>query len=738
MNIPNGTQTVRFNPSANPWKSEQINHATDQPFTRNRIDLSIGGNYLRPDQGNLEQQIDNLIREYNRNQPNSAELDAGEVKTFVRRLAENADQLQGTTINLADPELGLGRKDEIKSSHLRDGFALSLKTTSTGTDANQQEVRFVDVDSVRFDLRDRENLQEEMGEVNKNLSREERQQSSMASRIGNNAQDRLEMALARQGELEQKLARNEADLSRYQTELGETEAGTPRHLELERIVRGTVAEQAELKREQSTLNQTLSRGNPSLNQLHAQNQKVEHLRAQKTELQAQLDAMGQPASAESPATAAEPTDAAASETPADPASTDIQVGRQSTSLAELRELPPERQAAKLADMSPEAQRSLLAEMSETERGTVKTAVDKFLANHADPTQLNTRQQQQVEKYTVLQQHLDAPLYGSGEGTPEAPPAAEQEIPVTGDQPAAAAADDDAAAPAAEQEIPVTGSQPAQPAAPAAETDTPSARSAEPAGATAATPAQPAARPAARPSGSSAVSSVEVSGDTPANALLDFRGKALQHNGQVVTLDSFQQIADVQAKFDILMKVQDSQLRPLLASLPPEQRAQVRGMATSVVQNRPAAHNPNIQVIHTGGSTVVTTASGKVLTFNNAPYSSPRDIQRANQIIQILDELEKPYQVKPGDTARSIAEQMFGSPFHANAIFENNPGLQQAMVRNGQSTDSLYDADLSVYNDFRRLNLVRGTAPQVMVQQAQRRDERERPEVEEETPTAAAQ
>lgn len=737
MNIPNGPQTVRFNPSATPWKSEQINHATDQPFTRNRIDLSIGGNYLRPEQGNLEQQIDNLVRDYNHSQPRSAELDAGEVKTFVRRLAENADQLQGTTLNLADPELGLGRKDEIKSSHLRDGFALSLTTTSTGTDANQQEVRFVDVDSVRFDLRDRENLQKEMGEVNKNLSREERQQSSMASRIGNNAQDRLEMTLARQGELEQKLARNEADLSRYQTELGETEAGTPRHLELERIVRGAVAEQAELKREQSSLNQTLSRGNPSLNQLHAQNQKVEHLRAQKTELQAQLDAIGQPDPAQS--AAAEPAAAETSGAAPDPASTEIQVGRQSTSLDELRELPPARQAAKLADMSPEAQRGLLAEMSESERSAIKTAVDTFLADHADPAQLNSRQQQQVEKYTVLQQHLDAPLYGAGEGTPETEPAAEQEIPVTGDQPAATAA-----APA-EQNIPVTGGQPAQPATPAAETNTPAVAAAadDDAAAPVQQPSQPArptpppAQPAARPGGSNAVTSVEASGDLPANALLDFRGKALQHNGQLVTVDSFQQIADVQAKFDILMKVQDSQLRPLLASLPPEQRAQVRGMATSVVQNRPTAQSANIQINHTGGTTQITTSSGKVLTFNNASYSSQRDVQRANQIIQILDELEKPYAVKPGDTARSIAEQMFGSPFHANAIFENNPGLEQAMKNRGE--ESLYDADLSVYNDFRRLNLVRGTAPNVMVQQAQRRDERERPEVtEEDTPAAAAQ
>lgn len=78
--------------------------------------------------------------------------------------------------------------------------------------------------------------------------------------------------------------------------------------------------------------------------------------------------------------------------------------------------------------------------------------------------------------------------------------------------------------------------------------------------------------------------------------------------------------------------------------------------------------------------------------------------------------------------------MFGSPFHANAIFERNPGLEQAMKSRGET--SLYDADLSVYNDFRRLNLVRGTSPQVMVQQAQRPSERTRPEVTEEKPAGA--
>lgn len=735
MNISNGTQTVRFNPSANPWKSEQINHATDQPFTRNRVDLSIGGNYLRPDQGNLEQQIDNLVRDYNRSQPRDAELDAGEVKTFVRRLAENADQLQGTTINLADPELGLRRRDAVESRHLNDGFAMSLKVTNTGTDASQQEVRFVDVDSVRFDLRDRENLQEEMGELNKNLSREERQQSSMASRIGNNAQDRLDMALSRQGELAQKLERNAADLSRYQTELGAAEVGTPRHRELERIVRGAVAEQAELKQEQTALNQSLSRGNPSLNQLHAQNQKVENLRAQKTELQAQLDAIGK----DSPA-AAEPAATPAAE-PAAAAETEVQVGRQNPGLSELRELPPERQAARLADMSPEAQRGLLAEMNDAERGAIKTVVDKFLADHADPAQLNARQKQQVEKYTVLQQHLEAPMYGAGEGTPEAPAAtadaAEQEIPVTGsaapntpaNTPASPAPANTPAAPAAAgPAAPAAANTPAAPApaAPAAG----NRPAAPPAAAN--RPAAP-AQPAARPTGSSSVTSVAASGNLPANALLDFQGKALQHNGQVVTLDSFQQISDVQAKFAILMKVQDSQLRPLLASLPPEERAQVRGMATSVVQNQPRS-NSNVQINHSTGTTQITTASGKVLTFNNASYSSARDVQRANQIIQILDDLEKPYQVKPGDTPRKIAEQMFGSPFHANAIFEHNPGLEQAMKSRGES--SLYDADLSVYNDFRRLNLVRGTAPQVMVQQAQRPTERTRPEVTEAKPAGA--
>src|SRR5690606_9634740 len=98
--------------------------------------------------------------------------------------------------------------------------------------------------------------------------------------------------------------------------------------------------------------------------------------------------------------------------------------------------------------------------------------------------------------------------------------------------------------------------------------------------------------------------------------------------------------------------------------------------------------------------------------------------------QIINEIETNearlstdgYSVKPGDTARSIAESQLGSPFRANELFDRNPGLKEAMQDNGVT--DLYSADISKYPESSKLKLKPSAPLANPVQEADQRRQAE--------------
>jgi LysM repeat protein len=136
---------IRFSPAMGQVADYVLNHPTASPFKANNISFHIGGTYLSDfsDKG-----IKKFVEKHN------DDLNYKEVGAFIQSVAANAPQMAGATFNLADKELGLYEKDEVKASHIKTGF--TLETQSGNLPA--QGVVFFDASKATFPLLDAEKL----------------------------------------------------------------------------------------------------------------------------------------------------------------------------------------------------------------------------------------------------------------------------------------------------------------------------------------------------------------------------------------------------------------------------------------------------------------------------------------------------------------------------------------------------------------------------------------------------
>jgi len=212
------------------------------------------------------------------------------------------------------------------------------------------------------------------------------------------------------------------------------------------------------------------------------------------------------------------------------------------------------------------------------------------------------------------------------------------------------------------------------------------------------------------------------------------GKPLTFQGQILTLSNFGQLA-IHQQFDILMKVDEAQLKATLKLVKKEDRSQIRALAGAVVSQAAAQQSQSIAAV-TGGSGNVSVGGG--LTFqgvNLSSYMNPAGVQRAQLIIQLLNEIEMEesgqsvpttgpaapttptgpaagerysYQVKPGDTPLSIAKRELGNELRVHEIFQLNPGLEAMMKQRG--VGNRHGEKLDAYQDYRQLILSRTALP----------------------------
>lgn len=155
---------IRFSPAQGQVADYVLNHPTASPFKANNISFHIGGTYLNDfsDKG-----IKKFVEKHN------DDLAYKEVSAFIQSVAANAPQMAGATFNLADKELGLYEKDEVKASHIKTGF--TLETQSGNLPA--QGVVFFDASKATFPLLDAEKLiktsEQKLKEAEKGLKKAE-------------------------------------------------------------------------------------------------------------------------------------------------------------------------------------------------------------------------------------------------------------------------------------------------------------------------------------------------------------------------------------------------------------------------------------------------------------------------------------------------------------------------------------------------------------------------------------
>lgn len=156
-NIP--SSNVSFSPLQGSVADYVLNHPTASPFKKHNISFHIGGNYLNDfsDKG-----IKQFVKQ------NDSKLSFQEVGTFIQTAAANAPKLAGATFNLADPELGLGKKDDIKQEHIRTGFTLETKSGTLPA----KDVVFFDATKASFPLQDAEKAVKEAEQKVKGLERD--------------------------------------------------------------------------------------------------------------------------------------------------------------------------------------------------------------------------------------------------------------------------------------------------------------------------------------------------------------------------------------------------------------------------------------------------------------------------------------------------------------------------------------------------------------------------------------
>ncbi|PIQ26937.1 hypothetical protein COW36_17040 [bacterium (Candidatus Blackallbacteria) CG17_big_fil_post_rev_8_21_14_2_50_48_46] len=750
--------SIRFNSSAGqPIKPEVLNHATASPLVQNNIQLHLGSAYLRDF-------TDSGIEKFIANHPEGKNLDKAEVKAFVQRLAQNPTAIAGMTFDLADTQLGLAKGDGVELRHLNGAFTLNLteqKHLPEGT--SPANIKFVDVTSVSFDVqvqekkiaaaeKDLKGLETQLEQLRKSHADLKDEQGTAADRIGGKAQDTLKETRAKLKENDEQTAALTEDLKKYKTDLAALKENkempaadkAKQQTLLERAIRGAEGDLSRLQKEKTELQSKLKEKHGpiltthySLEDLEKLNTKVENSQARVKNLEQQVEkakadlaalrkgetpAAKEGTAAEQPAKPAPETPAAVNQGDGDGVAPETPVAA-STGPGEeaFAKMDIAQKTLALAEMNQADQSKYLGLLSADEKTQVNRRVSYHLQNLRETHSLpNTEQDQstlqaRVSQFEKLQTALaQAP---TAPETPAQPPAAETPA---------------AEVPAAEQ--------------PAAETPAPETPAAQPTAPVAApqAPAQPAAAPPVSPG--AGIGLGEVTEGLPADVLVS-KGKPLTFNGTVLTLSNFSQL-NIQQQFDILMKVDERQLKDTLRLVKREDRAQIRELAGAVVSKYAALQSQAIAQQQSAASASGSTGVASSVTYKNldlSSYMTAEYAQRAQLIIQTLNEIEAEekaggiqgpsatgpgtpvntpgaaaqrytYTVKPGDNPLGIAERELGDKFRVHEIFQLNPGLELAMQQRG--VQNRHAEKLDAYAEYKELILSRSPLPLDPVKQPQ--------------------
>lgn len=274
-------QTVRLAPTQTPVGTHVLNHPTASPFKMHNISFHINGQYM---QDFSEQGIKKFV------QRNDRQLSFQQVGAFVQSVANSAPELSGASFDLADPELGLKKRDGVEQRHVQAGFSVETRSGALPS----QGVVFFDAEQANFPLK---NVETEIKGLESEIK--------TATRDVNKAEDNLENAQylrqrlvdflgadspAKLSELQTKVQESETRLSglqgqqkTYEDQLAGVDKNSARGKELSFVLRGIGQE---IKSTEKTLNDSrraisdkqgplsfMGVGN-SLSELHERNQNL--------------------------------------------------------------------------------------------------------------------------------------------------------------------------------------------------------------------------------------------------------------------------------------------------------------------------------------------------------------------------------------------------------------------------------------------------------------------------------
>ncbi len=220
------------------------------------------------------------------------DLEFKEVKAFIQAAAANAENIEGMTFDLSDPQLGLFDDDDVKVEDIRHSFTMNYKPTE-GT--SSPEVSFVDATSVRYDSREARQAesrgqrlfkteQTKRGGLETKLEDAVKKRDKIASRIGGRAGEKLAETQERLSGVGTQLSELKTDMSAARSRLTQTHIPDTEKRELRLMIRGMELEQKDLEKEQKSLRSDLTEkhgfwsfvgGGSTLEDLRKANQAVE-------------------------------------------------------------------------------------------------------------------------------------------------------------------------------------------------------------------------------------------------------------------------------------------------------------------------------------------------------------------------------------------------------------------------------------------------------------------------------
>lgn len=273
--------TVRIAPTQTPVGTQVLNHPTASPFKLHNISFHINGQYM---QDFSEQGIKKFV------QQNDRQLSYQQVGAFVQSVANDAPKLAGAAFDLADPELGLKKRDNVESRHVQAGFSVQTRSgvlPSQGVvffDANQADFPLKNVESeIKGYESEIKTASRDVRKAEGNLENAQYLRQRLVDFLGQDSPQQLADYQAKVAESETRLGGLQEQQTAYEEQLAGVDKNSARGKELSLVLRGLGQE---IKSTEKTLNDSrraisdkqgplsfMGVGN-SLSELHERNQNL--------------------------------------------------------------------------------------------------------------------------------------------------------------------------------------------------------------------------------------------------------------------------------------------------------------------------------------------------------------------------------------------------------------------------------------------------------------------------------